>query len=127
MSSKLLLVTPPDDTVEDGTRLLLINLTEEQSQIVSSALLTCNLKLCIISYVWNSYDSVNWLFDKKHKSQLIIFNADSVNSLITGYMAAHPNSYYFGNLKDLHVVNKRVLYTVQDITTLIEETVNKNG
>jgi hypothetical protein len=127
MDNKLLLVTPPDDVAIDAIRLLMVNLTIEQSQLISSALLTCNLKSCIISYVWNSLDSTNWLFDKKHKSQLIIFNADSNNDLITGYMSAHPNSYYFGNLKDLHVVNKRVLYTVQDITTLIEETVNKNG
>ena len=121
MTDKILIVTNPDDTLIDGIRLLLVDLTAEQSQLVSNALLTANCKFSIINYAWTTNDSVEWLIDKKHKSDIIIFNADASNDLIIGYLAAQPNSYYFGFLKSLAKINDSAIYTTDQILTLLEK------
>jgi hypothetical protein len=123
MSDKILVVTAPDDTVLDGIRILHVNLSEEQRQIVSNAMLSSEVSYTIINYVWNSNDPVNWLLDKKSKCNFILFNADSALDLIVGYIAAHPQSYYFGTLRDLHLVNNRAIYNTDDVVSLLE----KNG
>jgi len=128
MSDKIILVTPPDDILVDGVRILLANLTPEQSQIISSSLLRLdNISFPIIVYSWKFTNNVEWMIDKKLKSDLIVFNADDTASeIIVGYLAAQPNSYYFGNLKDLHYVNKNAIYGVEDVLTLLEKTVKHN-
>jgi hypothetical protein len=123
MSDKILVVTAPDDTILDGVRILHVNLSEEQRQIVSNAMLSSEVSHTIINYVWNSNDPVSWLLDKKSKCNFILFNADSVLDLIVGYIAAHPQSYYFGTLRDLHLVNDRAIYNTNDVVSLLE----KNG
>ena len=123
MSDKILVVTAPDDTILDGVRILHVNLSEEQRQIVSNAMLSSEVSHTIINYVWNSNDPVSWLLDKKSKCNFILFNADSVLDLIVGYIAAHPQSYYFGTLRDLHLVNDRAIYNTDDVMSLLE----KNG
>ena len=123
MSDKILVVTAPDDTVLDGIRILHVNLSEEQRQIVSNAMLSSEVSHTIINYVWNSNDPVSWLLDKKSKCNFILFNADSALDLIVGYIAAHPQSYYFGTLRDLHLVNDRAIYNTDDVVSLLE----KNG
>jgi hypothetical protein len=123
MSDKILVVTAPDDTILDGIRVLHVNLSEEQRQIVSNAMLSSEVSHTIINYVWNSNDPVNWLLDKKSKCNFILFNADSALDLIVGYIAAHPQSYYFGTLRDLHLVNNRAIYNTDDVSSLLE----KNG
>jgi hypothetical protein len=126
MSDNILIVTPPDDTVLDGIRLLHVELTPEQSQTISAALLLSAVDQTVINYVWRTGDSVQWLLDKKSKSDIIIFNANaSVNGtteLFIGYIAAQPNSYYFGYLKDLHMANNRAIYNTDDIINLLEKT-----
>jgi hypothetical protein len=123
MSDKILVVTAPDDTTLDGIRILHVNLSEEQRQIVSNAMLQSDVPNTIINYVWNTNDPVSWLLDKKSKCNIILFNADSSLDLIVGYFAAHPQSYYFGTLRDLHLVNDRAIYNTDDILSLLE----KNG
>ena len=123
MSDKILVVTAPDDTILDGVRILHVNLSEEQRQIVSNAMLSSEVSYTIINYVWNSNDPVGWLLDKKSKCNFILFNADSALDLIVGYIAAHPQSYYFGTLRDLHLVNDRAIYNTDDVVSLLE----KNG
>ena len=123
MSDKILVVTAPDDTILDGVRILHVNLSEEQRQIVSNAMLSSEVSYTIINYVWNSNDPVSWLLDKKSKCNFILFNADSALDLIVGYIAAHPQSYYFGTLRDLHLVNDRAIYNTDDVVSLLE----KNG
>ena len=127
MSDKILVVTAPDDSPIDGIRVLLVELNGEQSQVVSNALLTSDTKYSIITYAWKMGDSVEWLLDKKSKSDIIIFNADVQNNgaieLIIGYIAAQPQSYYFGTLRDLHLANNRAIYNTNDILSLLE----KNG
>ena len=68
-------------------------------------------------------DSTNWMLDKKHKSDLIIFNAESTNNTVVGYMAAQKNSYYFGTLRDLSGVNKSAVYDVSSIKEILERTI----
>jgi hypothetical protein len=69
--------------------------------------------------------------DKVIKSDFILFNADSPNNgateLIIGYIAAQPNSYYFGNLRDLNLVNKSVIYNSDQIINILENHTNKNA
>ena len=127
MTDKILVITAPDDTPLDGIRVLHVQLTEEQRQIVSSAMLNTKIPHNIINYVWNMGDPISWLLDKQPKCDVILFNADVQSNgaieLIIGYIAAQPQSYYFGTLRDLHLANDRAIYTTNDILSLLE----KNG
>jgi hypothetical protein len=108
MTAKISVVTSPDDVFEDGFRLLVVDLDQPQSEMISSNLLEISRDK-IILYSWKTSDSNLWLSDKKNKSDLIIFNADSGNQLLVGYLAAQSNSYYFGTLRDLNIVNSNVI------------------
>ena len=119
MNSKVVLVTDPDDVAYDGVRLLLVNLTADQTQLLSTALSKINNLPMVVLYIWNNSSS-DWLFDKKHKSQHIIFNAEHENELITGYMSAQRNSSYFGILKNLAKVNTKAIYSIDDCIKLLE-------
>lgn len=125
MSDRILVVTEPDDTLLQGIRIVHVNLTEMQSATVSSALLQSTLPHTIINYVWKMGDSTAWLMDKVSKGDLIIFNADTPSNssieLVTGWISAQPRSCYFGNLKDLHIVNDRAIYSIEDISILLEK------
>ena len=127
MTDKILVITSPDDTLLDGIRVLHVQLTEEQRQIVSLAMLNSTIPHNIINYVWNMGDPISWLLDKHPKCNIILFNADAQSNgaieLIIGYIAAQPQSYYFGTLRDLHLVNDRAIYNTNDIMSLLE----KNG
>ena len=119
MNSKVILVTDPDDVAYDGVRLLLVNLTADQTQLLSTALSKIHNLPMVVLYIWNN-SSLDWLFDKKHKSQHIIFNAEHENELITGYMSAQRNSSYFGILKNLAKVNTKAIYSIDDCIKLLE-------
>jgi hypothetical protein len=121
MSDKVIIVTAPDDVNVDGIRVLLVDLYQNQTHVLSQALSQLNNTPTIISYVWKNEESIDWLIDKKHKSDLIIFNADSTNDLITGYMAAQSNSYYFGTLRSLHLVNKSAITAVDHFLEAMEK------
>jgi hypothetical protein len=127
MTDKILVITSPDDTLLDGIRVLHVQLTEEQRQIASSAMLNTKIPHNIINYVWNMGDPISWLLDKQPKCDVILFNADVQSNgaieLIIGYIAAQPQSYYFGTLRDLHLANDRAIYNTNDIMSLLE----KNG
>lgn len=125
MSDKVILVTPPDDILVDGLRILLVDLNQTQTQLISEALTSLRSIPTIVTYVWNSNNKTDWLLDKKLKADLIIFNADSEKDAIIGYMAAQSNSCYFGTLKDLELSNNSAIYTIEDLLTLIEKTIKK--
>jgi hypothetical protein len=130
MTDKILIVTDPDDTLLQGIRVLHVQLSEEQSSIVSNALLQTTLPHTIINYVWKIGDRVDWLLDKISKCDIILFNADcppnGAIELIIGWVAAQHNSYYFGILKDLHMANNRAIYSVEDISILLEKIARQN-
>ncbi len=125
MTDKILVVTPPDDILLQGIRILHVNLNEEQSTIVSTALMNCTLPHNIINYVWKMGNRVDWLLDKSTKSNIIIFNADGPSDpgldVLLGWTAAQPQSYYFGTLRDLQTVNDRVIYNSDDLLNLMEK------
>jgi len=125
MSDRILVVTPPDDILLDGIRITHVELTEEQSQVISSALLQTNFPHTVVNYVWKMGNSVDWLLDKIAKSHIVFFNAEAENNgaieLIIGWTAAQPQSYYFGNLKDLSTANDRAIYNTDDILNLMEK------
>jgi len=122
MTDKIILVTEPDDIQIDACRVLLVDLTEDQTQIISKALNQIELKINLVLYVANN-SNIDWLLDKKNKSKLIIFNADSDNHLLVGYLAALSISHYFGPLKILSKANPRMIYNVDDIVNLLNKTI----
>jgi hypothetical protein len=125
MTNQITLVSAPDDVLHDAVRLLLVDLTQEQTQAISEALMSIENIPATVIYVWSSQDSASWLIDKKLKSQLIIFNADSEKSEIVGYLSAQSNSCYFGFLKDLAVLNKRAIYSAEDLKEIIDKQFKK--
>jgi hypothetical protein len=124
MTNKVLLVTAPDDVNFDGLRLTLIGLSHDQTSIVSAALNLLESIPTFIMYVW-SKENIEWLIDKKHKSDLIIFNAEYENLELVGYFAAQPNSYYLGNLKTLGTINNRVIHDTDQLLNLLKETISR--
>lgn len=124
MTERVLIVTDPDDVLEDGLRILFVDLGNDQGLVISQALSEIKLHSPVIAYTWKIGDSVNWLIDKKHKSQLIFFNAESQNNTVVGYMAAQKNSYYFGTLRDLSGVNKSAVHDVSNIKEILERTIS---
>ena len=126
MTGKVLVVTTPDDVVLDGFRLLLVDLDADQTKTISDSLLKISSDTTVITYMWGSNDDSYWLLDKKAKSDLIIFNANSQNELIVGYMAAQKNSHYFGTLKTLAQANAKAIYASEDCESLITFNLNNH-
>lgn len=127
MTAKILIVTPPDDTLLQGPRLLLVNLDDDQSSVVSAALLNWSRLDNVINYVWHQGQPMDWLWSAVVKSNLIIFNADHTSSdLINGYLAALNKSCYFGNLKHLQMVNDHVIFDSDQVTQLVHRIATKN-
>lgn len=116
----ILVVTPPDDIHNDGFRLLLVDLTADQSQIVSDSLLNLKSIPPTVVYSWKSDDLDEWLLQKKKKSDLIIFNAESSKHLLIGYLSAQINTYYFGTLRTLSTVNNRELLNTDHCIELLD-------
>lgn len=130
MTDKILVVTQPDDSLLQGIRITHVNLSEEQSNIISGALLQTEIPDNIINYVWKMGERVDWLLDKIVKSDIVIFNAegkpDPGREIIIGWTAAQPHSYYFGTLRDLHLANDHVIYGSNDILNLINKASKKS-
>lgn len=119
MSDKVFLVTAPDDTPIDAIRILLVDLSPEHTQLISDAFNQFVSIPNIVTYIWRHGESTDWLLDKKHKSHSIIFNAESEDHTIVGYMAAQSNSHYFGTLKTLFRVNNNAIYTADEVVSIV--------
>jgi hypothetical protein len=117
----IIVVTPPDDIHHDGFRLLLVDLIPDQFQIVSDSLLNLKSLPNVVVYSWNSNDLDEWLLQKKKKSDLIIFNANSSSNLLIGYLAAQINTYYFGTLRSLSTVNNRELLNTDQCIEILDK------
>ena len=125
MTSRVLVVTHPDDVADDGVRLLLVDLTSEQLQTVSNVLTQLTTDSAIITYIWRSSISTDWLLDKKQKSHWIIYNAESTDQAVVGYLTAQRNASYFGTLMSLKGVNKSAILSVDQCQTIIETAIGK--
>jgi hypothetical protein len=119
MTNKIVLVTSPDDVVEMGQRISVVDLDIEQSDELSQALKMLELPDTVIVYRWTIGDNVDWLIDKIYKSNAVIFNADSLNQTLVGFLAAQKNSAYFNNLLSLNNVNKSMLYNRDQCLTFL--------
>lgn len=119
MNDRVILVTPQDDVLVNGPRILVANLTPDQSKIVSDILLNIKLESTVILYAWNNGDSIEWLLDKVYKSGMIIFNADH-DTAATGFLSSFGKSYYFGNLKELSSMNPRTIFAFDDCRNLLD-------
>lgn len=121
-----IVVTQPDDVSIDGYRILLAGLNSSQNKVVSESLLNSEYKGTVILYQWNT-GSPEWFIDKKHKSDLIIFNAEHDNLEVVGYLSAHKNAHYFGNLKFVADANRRIIYSIDDLTELFNLIFNQHN
>lgn len=126
MTNKVTLVTSPDDVSIDAVRILCVDLNPQQSQLVSNVLTGIEEMPETVLYIWNSQDDAKWLFDKKQKSNLILFNAEGFQQEVVGYFAAQRNSFYFGQLRTLHHVNCSSIQEEEVLLTIIKETYQKN-
>lgn len=120
MTNKVSLVTDPDDVLEDSFRILLVGLNQSQNSIVSDALNKLSDIPNIVIYIWNN-ESLEWLFDKKNKSQVIIFNAEMPNDELIGYFSAHTKAHYFGLLKTLGIINNRVIHDLDEFLIILQK------
>lgn len=118
MADKVLVVTSPDDVLLDAYRILVVGLNPEQSKVISDTLLKIKYSGNVVLYLWDSGDA-DWLLDKKHKSDLIIFNADHENQALVGFMTAQKNAHYFGQLKFLASANAKAIYASEDLEQLL--------
>lgn len=125
MTDKIIVVTAPDDIQLDGLRILLVDLRPEQTQLISEALSKLESIPTIITYIWKISDGTEWLLDKKHKADLIIFNAEGNDDVIIGYMAAQANSHYFGYLKSVTSANRSAIYSVDQIYNILEKSIKQ--
>lgn len=123
IGNKLLLVTPPDDIHTDGLRILLVGISHDKTNLISSALTQLPAIPNTILYMWSQGNDINWLIDKKNKSQLIIFDVDNLPGELVGYFSAQPNSYYFGHLRDLDIINSNTILDVEQCYQLLENTI----
>lgn len=126
MHEQVVIVTDPDDFIADGFRFMTVDLTESQTNLVSEALLSMSKIGRIICYSYKSQDSIDWFLDKKTKCDFVIFNAESDNQLLIGYLAAHKHSFYLGTLKSLSKANKSAIYSVEDVVDLLNFRMRNN-
>lgn len=127
MADKVVLVTFPDDILIDGVRILLVDLTRDQSDIVSQSLTELETIPSVIVYSWKIGDPLNWLFDKMHKSQLIMFNAASDDQQLVGYFAGKPNAVYFGDIRALKLVNNSAVFDAEQCKEVLTKIFEKYG
>lgn len=126
MNDQVVVVTQPDDIQHvDSPRILCVDLNSDQAKVLSDSLLNIKLNNLVILYMWNDGDSFEWLLDKKIKSDLIFFNAESSLKDVVGYFSAQNKSYYFGKLLNFNLANPREIYALQDCQHTLESFLKK--
>jgi hypothetical protein len=123
IGNKLLLVTPPDDTNIDGLRILLVGISHDKTNLISTALTQLPSIPNTVLYMWAAGNDISWLMDKKNKSHLIIFDVENLPGELIGYFSAQLNSYYFGHLRDLGIINNNSILDVDQCYQLLENTI----
>jgi hypothetical protein len=126
INSSAFIITPPDDITRESFRVVCVDLTVEQSQEISKAVTELDYEGYISIYVWRSGDPISWVLDKNQKSDLIIFNAESIHQSLVGFLAAYKKSYYFGVLKEIAEINDKNIYNSCDIKEILERKLKKD-
>jgi hypothetical protein len=127
MSDKITIVTPPDDIYTEGFRIFLYDLHKDQYSIFSQSVLSGDIVPSLIIYNADNLTDIRWILDKLLKSDLIIFNAESNNQQMIGYLCSKMNSYYFGKLRDLFLVNNSIIFDVVQLKEILESQFEKYG
>lgn len=127
MSDKILMVTSPDDSYVEGVRIFVFDLDSNQYSILSQSLLDFDTIPSVIIYNSSISTDIKWTLDKILKSELILFNAESENQQMVGYLSSKINSCYFGELRGLSLVNKSVIFDVNQLKELLERQFKKYG
>lgn len=123
IGNKLVLVTPPDDVDTDGLRILLVGIQPERTNLISSALTQLPTIPNTVLYMWAAGNDIKWLLDKKRKSDLIIFDVDNLPGELVGYFVAQTNSYYFGHIRELGIINNNSILDAEQCYELLENTI----
>ena len=124
-NNKITLVTFPDDVLHDGIRILIFDLTPAHTQLISGVLYNMKEIQNTVIYVSNGQDDTQWVLDKKQKCSIILYNAESQNQTMVGYLTAQSNSYYFGELKTLSSVNNNKIISREQIEMIMEDQYKK--
>jgi hypothetical protein len=124
-NNKITLVTFPDDVLHDGIRILIFDLTPAHTQLISGVLYNMKEIQNTVIYVSNGQDDTQWVLDKKQKCSIILYNAESQNQTMVGYLTAQSNSYYFGELKTLSSVNNNKIISKEQIEMIMEDQYKK--
>lgn len=127
IDNKITVITSPDDILIEGVRILLVDLSPEQSEFISASLFQIDDYPNVIVYSWKVGDDIEWLFDKFYKSSVIFFNATSSNQTIVGFLAGKVNTFYFGILQSLNLVNNREICNIDDSTHLLKQLFDNYG
>lgn len=127
MSDKILIVTNPDDTYIEGVRIFVFDLTSDQYSILSRGLLDFDQIPSVVIYNASISTNITWILDKIFKSDIIIFNASSEHQHLVGYLTSKFNSYYFGDLRDLSLVNNSVIFDIHQLKEILERQFEKHG
>lgn len=127
MRDRIVLVSDPDDVLLQGVRILLFDLERYQQKIFSNCLLSFDNIETTIVYNYHLGNNIDWLIDKYHKSNIIIFNANSCNELLVGFLSASRISYYFGELRDLDKLNNSVIYDHEQMKEILNKLYRNYG
>lgn len=122
MTDKITIVTYPDDYLENGNRLLLVDLDLQQKEMISRALLTIDKQDNLICYSYQATEDATWAIDKSLKSQLIVVNANSLNQILVGYLLSKSNCYYIGHLKGLNNIVSKVIHDTDQFVNILNKT-----
>jgi len=119
VDQKIIVVTEPDDYLESGFRLLLVDLNQDQTQNFTKPLLDIGETVPVICYYWGQEHSQEWLLDKIVKSDLIIYNAESDFRELVGFLKANKKAYSVGNDRFFPSYNHRIINSYSQITNII--------
>ena len=119
MTSKIFVITAPDDVDYDALRIVSADLTPEQSQMLSNVLKNISLDRDINLYVHSNSDDYQWVIDKSGKADLIFGNTVSDDQQIVGFLASKRQSHFFGDSKLTKSLNKKSIFSEEQIAQII--------
>ena len=121
MSSKIFVITDPDDVEYDALRIVAVDLAPKQSYSLSEVLKTIQIDKDINLYVYSNSDDVAWLIDKSNKADYIFANPQSDDQQIVGYIASKRQSHFFGETKITKALNKRSVLSQEHIVEILRK------